>query len=55
MESNKNDTKLLTHKIETDSKISNQKYGNQRRNTGGKDKMGGWDWSAHITKYKIGK
>ena len=40
MESNKNDTEELTHKTETDSKISKPNYGYQRRNTVGRDKLG---------------
>ena len=41
------DTKELTHKTETDSKISKQTYGYQRGNIVGKDKLGGWDWHIH--------
>ena len=39
----KNDTKEHIYKTETDAKILKQTYGNQRGNTGGSDKLGGWN------------
>ena len=43
MESNKNDTKELIHKTETDLKISKQNSCYQRGNAGGRDKLGSLD------------
>ena len=51
MESNKNDTKELIYKTESNSTIETKLIA--RRNVVGKDVLSGWDWHIHTAIYKI--
>ena len=51
----KSDTKNLFTKQKQIQRFQNQTYGYQRRNTGRKEKLGGWEWLIHTSIYKIDK
>ena len=49
MESNKNDTKELIYKTETNSQISKSNFGYHRGNHGGGDELGRREWHVYTT------